>query len=217
MKNLSLLTLFVVLSAGCQINLFYSLDNHSRNILYSGIKNEIKINSVNGRQLQVKINQGSIESKTNDKYLIQIDSLQKVTLTITQGKKKSEVTFDVIKVPDPRICFSYESYGVTSRYNVSDSLFSRLNGIIAYFEVSNDFNYDCIPRVLSYTITRIDRIGKSESWDLESRDLSAIPNSATKLAKKAVKGDIYIFSNIKVKIGCTGEVRTIENKVMMIE
>lgn len=212
MRNIIISLILFVFYYTTKSQSFY-LYNNTNPFLYNHVKNEVKIIPIHGKDLKVEIDQGTIEKKEDNIYVIEVDSVNKVIVEITQGENKSEIEFRVSNVPDPDIIY-ISADGFFYKSQIPDSSFHQLKGIVPYFPNYLLFKSDFRSTIKSFIITRINKQGQKESIKNEGE---VIFDRVRILLNKAEKGDIYIFSNIVLRMEFNNEIRTIEDKVVNIE
>lgn len=164
---------------------------NSSKILYKSSLNKIKFHLKNNKEFDISITNGKIDKISDDTYSILIDSSYTTTLILKQENKIQKNEFRVYNMPEPELRFWTKGKGDIN--NMSFEEFRTLTGVAA---VLKNFQNDCIFKIISLDIIKIDRNGVENKIEL----LNPKNNDFHRIALQSNKGNIFIFRNIKIEI-----------------
>lgn len=182
MKKILFLLAFVSLGYSQKVNHGYEIK--TKEILYTLVPNPIVVKAKNNKPFDISITNGSLTKINDTTYSIYTKETKRSELILTQGKRNDTIVFSKQPFPEPEL-----SFWMDKKEEMSFSDFRKIKNISC---VLRNFTFDCTFFVIGMDITRIDRFNNV------TRETGTGANP--QITKRAEDGDMYIFSNIKIKL-----------------
>lgn len=173
---------------------FVSLSN--LNVLYIGVENPIHLELIglepNELVIELTDGQGEIKRKDSINYSVIVSQPGDARIRISGNGFSREFLYAVKRVPDPLARLSNKTGG-----SIGSGEFKAQAGLGAFLD---DFNFDCNCQIQGFNLTKI---GRRQDPVEVSNAGPRYSSQSKRLIQTAKPGDVYLFSNVKVR--CPGD------------
>ncbi|WP_298516603.1 GldM family protein [uncultured Kordia sp.] len=160
------------------------------NLLYHDVPNTIYFKDIDLEKYQVSISNGEILEIKKSVLTVLIDSEYKTTVKLERKNVVKELNFRVIPFPSPKITVLTNGDG-----DLNNMTLEEFSSMRTAYPILENFSVDCALTVESCDVLKISSDGKRRDIKLRGSSFDSLL-----LKKGAKKGDVYIFTNIRVRI-----------------
>ena len=187
-----------------------SLSASKGNVMYIAVDNPLRVDvpgfSDDDISISVSGSGSQIKKVGAGNYVLNFSKVGRVDITVSAGTFRSTFVYSVNRIPDPiaRIAHYYA-------VELTPLEFKTPVGLNTFHD---NFNFDVSCDIVSYNLTCIPRRSDPVALLNNGADYSA---ASRELVKRAKPGDVYYFTDVKVKCPGDNTARVINSLVFKIK
>jgi len=180
------------------------------NVLYTGVENplDLEVIGLNPEDIRVSISGGggSIKKISDTQYMVTVSQPGDTRINISADGFTKTFEFRVKRLPDPVV-----RLGNTSGGEIGIGEFKAQAGLNAFLD---NFDFDVRAEVVGFNLIQIAR----RQDPVEATNSGARFNDRAKmLIQNAKPGDVYLFTNVKVRLPGDAASRTVNSLAFKIK